>query len=51
MKINMRLDESKHSNEGKQPRFNKLRQTRTQLKELKKFEGQIIIITNIRGLN
>ena len=39
MEVNTKLNQSKHSNESKQPIFNKLKQTRTQLKELKKFEG------------
>ena len=35
----MRLNQSKHLNKSKQSIVNKLKQTMTQLKELKKFEG------------
>mgnify|MGYP004729820517 CR=1 FL=1 len=38
MTINTKLKQSHYSNKNKQPIANKLKQTKAQLKELKKFE-------------
>ena len=51
MEINTKLNQLKHSNEDKQTKFNKLKQTRIQLKELKKFEGPNHYYCKNKGLN